>query len=223
MTPDRHRTAQLVERVLDRPGRAAVSCSFQEGGVALVHMLRRYQPDIPVLFVDTGYHFPETLRFRDELADAWGLDLRTLRSDLSVPDQEQRLGVLNRTDPDRCCSIRKVDPLYRALEGFDLWFTGIQRDQSPTRAGTRPVERKLLPTGHVVEKVNPLVAWSRDDIVDYHRRHALPRHPLHERGYRSIGCAPCSAPSPSGDVRAGRWSGFAKTECGLHTQAQDIA
>lgn len=209
--------------VLDRSARAAVSCSFQAGGVALLHMLRRYQPDIPVLFVDTGYHFPETLRFRDHLAEAWDLDLRILTADLSVRRQEARHGALNRTDPDRCCSIRKVEPLYRALESFDLWLTGVRRDNSTPRVDLEPVERKLLPRGHVVDKANPLIDWTLADVLAYHHSRGIPLHPLYERGYRSIGCGPCTMPIVGGDARAGRWSGFEKTECGLHTQAADIS
>lgn len=215
-------TATLIQRALGRQQRAAVSCSFQAGGVTLVHMLRRQQPDIPVLFVDTGYHFPETLRFRDELTDAWGLNLWTLAADLTVTDQETKYGILNRTEPDRCCSIRKVEPLYRALDGFDVWLTGLRREQSPSRRSTRPVERKLLPSGSVIDKTNPLIHWTWDDILDYHRRNSLPLHPLYQQGYRSIGCEPCTMPVLGNDIRAGRWRGIDKTECGLHTRALDL-
>lgn len=215
-------TLALIEAVLDRPVRAAVSCSFQAGGVALVHMLRQYEPDIPVLFVDTGYHFPETLRFRDELAEGWDLNLEVLTADLSVADQEDAYGVLNRTDPDGCCAIRKVEPLYRALEDYDVWLTGVRREQAPTRADTRPIERKLLPQGHVVEKANPLAAWTWEDVLDYHEAHDIPLHPLYASGYESIGCAPCTAPVANGDSRSGRWNGT-KLECGLHTLAEDVS
>lgn len=222
MSPETH-ALDLLERVLSQPKRAAVSCSFQTGGVALVHLLLSRRPRLPVLFVDTGYHFPETLRFRDELAESWNLDLRILTAPRSAADHEAAHGTLHRTDPDRCCDIRKVEPLYRALEGFDLWLTGVRRLQSPTRALTREVERKLLPSGHVIEKVNPLVGWSVEDLESYHARHLLPRHPLYAQGYQSIGCAPCTIPAIGGDVRSGRWTGREKTECGLHTTAEDVA
>lgn len=212
-------TRRLLETILDRPAEAAVSCSFQAGGVALLHMLRHYRPDIPVLFVDTGYHFPETLRFRDHLAEVWDLDLRILTAELSVPEQAARHGPLNRTDPDRCCTIRKVEPLYRALEGFDLWITGVRHDSAPTRVDLAPIERKLLPSGHVVDKASPLLDWTLDDVLAYHHSQGIPLHPLYDRGYRSIGCGPCTEPVTIGDPRSGRWSGFDKTECGLHTQA----
>lgn len=218
----RDTTSDLIEGVLSGPGRAAVSCSFQAGGVALVHMLRRRQPDIPVLFVDTGYHFPETLEFRDEVTEAWDLNLRVLTSDLTVAEQEDRFGILNRTDADRCCAIRKVEPLYRALEEFEVWLTAVRRDQSPTRAGTRPIEGKLLPQGQVIQKVNPLTHWSWDDIDAYHQRHRLPLHPLYDHGYQSIGCAPCTIPLSANGGREGRWPGLEKAECGLHTLTEDI-
>lgn len=221
MSPWRE-AAELVDRTMARSVRAAVSCSFQAGGVALVHMLVRQSPDIPVLFVDTGYHFAETLAFRDELASAWKLNLVVLRADTTVSEQEAAHGLLHRSDPDLCCAIRKVEPLYRALEAYDLWFTGVRRDQASSRAGTRLVERKLLPAGHVVEKVNPLARWSEQDVDDYHRLHRIPRHPLSAHGYRSIGCAPCTVPSGAADPRAGRWDGR-KLECGLHTLARDVS
>lgn len=218
-----HAASDLIVQVLDTPRRPAVSCSFQAGGVVLIHMLRRYEPDIPILFVDTGYHFPETLQFRDELATAWNLNLWTLAAGSSVGEQEAEYGPLNRTDPDRCCDLRKVDPLYRALDGFDMWFTGLRREQAVTRADTRPIERKLLPSGKVIDKVNPLAEWSWNDVVDYSRRHFLPRHPLYEQGYQSIGCAPCTISSSGTPGRAGRWAGLDKTECGLHIRAGDMA
>jgi phosphoadenosine phosphosulfate reductase len=209
-------TLELIERVLDRPLRAAVTCSFQAGGVALVHMLRRYEPDIPVLFVDTGYHFPETLAFRDRLASEWSLNLFVLSPEATVASHEANHGLLYRSDPDRCCAVRKVEPVQRALDGFEVWFTGLRRDQAPTRAHIRKVERKLLPSGRVIEKANPLADWSWHDVLSYHDHHSIPLHPLHLEGYPSIGCAPCTMPARIHDPRSGRWNGQ-KTECGLHT------
>jgi phosphoadenosine phosphosulfate reductase len=213
---------ELIARVLDRPKRAAISCSFQAGGLALLHMVLRYEPDIPVLFVDTGYHFPETLEFRDRLADEWGLNLVNLTAGQTVAEQETELGQLYRTDPDRCCDLRKVEPLYRALEQFDVWFTGLRRDQGGIRTGTRKLERRLLPTGKVVEKVNPLAGWTGQQVEAYLTAHGIPRHPLYEFGFASIGCAPCTdLPVDPADLRSGRWGGR-KLECGLHTRAPSI-
>ncbi|MGH8874234.1 MAG: phosphoadenylyl-sulfate reductase [Acidimicrobiia bacterium] len=216
---DRLSTDELIIWALHRPGRAAISCGFQASGLALLHMVRRYEPDIPVLFVDTGYHFPETLAFRDRLVREWELNLVDARPQLDVAEQEAHFGLLHRTDPDRCCALRKVEPLYRALGGFDVWFTGLRRDQAPTRAAAGRVERRLLPSGRVIDKVNPLADWTFDEVRDYLAVHDIPHHPLYDRGYPSIGCAPCTErPADPDNPRSGRWGGV-KLECGIHTLA----
>jgi len=213
--------ADLLAAVLGDGRRAALSCSFQAGGIAVLHMARRIDPDIPVVFVDTGYHFPETIAFRDRLVADWNLNLVVAAAGTGIAEHEAELGELWRTDPDRCCGIRKVDPLYAALAPYDVWITGLRRDQAATRAATRLVERKLLPTGHVVDKVNPIARWTVEDLQTYVAIHDIPVHPLHDAGYPSIGCAPCTAPADPSDPRAGRWGG-AKIECGLHTAATDV-
>jgi phosphoadenosine phosphosulfate reductase len=185
--------------------------------VALLHLISRARPDLPVIFLDTGYHFPETLAYRDQLVERFGLTLRVVGSALSRADFAQQYGdALYRRDPDMCCYINKVEPMRRALQDLDAWITGIRREQTSDRAAAQVVE--ALPDGRV--KINPLVAWTREDLWAYINRHDLPAHPLFGQGYLSIGCAPCTAPvTADQDERAGRWAGTTKTECGLHSEA----
>lgn len=198
------------------PGRIAVVSSFGAESAVLLHLVAGIDPATPVLFVDTGRHFTETLDYRDRLAGHLGLSgLRTVGpTDAEVARLD---GDLSRAvwDPDGCCAFRKVAPLERALAGFDAWITGRKRFQAATRFDLPVVERD---GAHV--KVNPLASWSAGDVADYVRAHDLPAHPLLARGYRSIGCAPCtSMVAPGEDPRAGRWRGFDKTECGIHRPA----
>lgn len=200
--------------------RLAVATSFQSSGLVILHLLRDIRPDLPVLFLETGFHFPETLAFRDRIAAEWGLRVVDLRGEHgSVEEQDRRLGPeLYRTDPDKCCAINKVEPLQRALEGFDAWISGVRRDQSPLRAETPLVEAQMLPSGREVMKIHPLARWTAAEVGSYVQEHGIPTHPLLERGYRSIGCWPCTrAVGNDEDERAGRWDGFAKTECGIHS------
>lgn len=195
--------------------RLAATSSFQTQSVALLHMLSRVRPDIPVIFLDTGYHFSETLAYRDQLVADWGLNLRIVRSALNRADFIRQYGdALYRRDPDLCCYINKVEPMQRALGDLDAWLSGIRRDQTAQRANAMPLEQ--LPDGRV--KVQPLVAWTHKDLWSYIHRHDLPAHPLFSQGYLSVGCAPCTAPvTGDGDERSGRWASQSKTECGLHT------
>jgi phosphoadenosine phosphosulfate reductase len=195
--------------------RLAATSSFQTQSVALLHLISRARPEIPIIFLDTGYHFPETLAYRDQLVADLGLTLRIVQP-ARTPAQviKQHGDALYRSDPDLCCYINKVEPMQRALAGLDAWITGIRRDQTAQRAHAMPIQR--LPDGRV--KISPLVAWTRDDLWTYINRHNLPSHPLFSRGYLSVGCAPCTAPA-AGDERSGRWQGQSKTECGLHTDA----
>jgi len=211
----------LIAQALDKPGRAAISCSFQASGLVVLHMLRRFEPDIPVLFIDTGYHFAETLELRDRLTREWGLNLINVVPEETVVEQEAWSGPLYRFDPDRCCNLRKVQPLHRSLEGFDIWFTGLRRDQAATRSELRKVERKLLPSGRVVEKVNPLADWTTEQVFAYLTEHRIPHHALYDLGFTSIGCSPCTAiPHDPSNPRSGRWGGT-KLECGIHAQLGD--
>lgn len=211
----------LIRQVLgENGGPACVTCSFQTECMALVDLLIAQQPDIPVLFLETGYHFPETYAYRDRMAERLRLNLVNLQSPMPVAEQESRFGILNQTAPDRCCGIRKVEPLFRGLGDYEIWFTALRREQSPTRANLQPVDHFKLPTGHQLLKVSPLADWTNADVWAYLKRCNIPVLPLYEQGYTSIGCAPCTTPPLDPDnPRSGRWAGH-KLECGIHIQAK---
>ena len=197
------------------PGATALVSSFGADSAVLLHMVARIDRTTPVLFLETGMLFPETLAYQRDLAADLGLtDVRLIRpepADLAAADPD---GTLNARDADGCCALRKTRPLDRALAGFEAWITGRRRAQARTRAGMARVEEEPG-TGRV--KLNPLADWGAADIRAYMDAHALPRHPLVARGYPSIGCAPCTSPVTEGeDPRAGRWRGREKTECGIH-------
>jgi phosphoadenosine phosphosulfate reductase len=201
-------------------GAIAITCSFQAEDMIVLHMLRRRLPDIPVLFLDTGYHFTETYAYRDQMAQAWHLNVQNLAAKQSVAQQEAQFGILNQTDPTRCCHLRKVEPLFAALEKFDVWFTGLRREQSPTRKNLKVVEHHILPSGKTLLKVSPLAAWTWGQVWEYTAREKIDYLPLYDAGYRSIGCEPCTAiPSAGDDTRSGRWGGR-KLECGIHTESK---
>ncbi|HET9182602.1 MAG TPA: phosphoadenylyl-sulfate reductase [Candidatus Angelobacter sp.] len=208
----------LIDNVLQHDaGRSCITCSFQAEGMIVVDLLRRRIPRIPVLFLDTGYHFAETYAYRDRMAATWELNLINLHPATSVAEQEKDLGLLYLADPTRCCHIRKVEPLMNELQNFEIWFTGLRREQSPTRANLKKIEQHRLPSGKEILKVNPLADWKWDDVLSYMQEHRIEKLPLYDLGYPSIGCEPCtSLPTIPGDPRSGRWSGK-KLECGIHT------
>lgn len=191
----------------------AVASSMQDG--VLCHLVSTVAPGTDVLFLETGYHFEQTLATRDEVANRYPLRVRDLRAEQSVAEQDAAYGKdLFATNPDLCCLLRKTTPLFEALEGYEAWATGLRRAESATRAEAPEVS---FDETHQLVKIAPLVAWSDADVAAYARRHDVVRNPLLDRGYPSIGCAPCTrAVRPGEDPRAGRWSGFAKTECGIH-------
>ncbi len=200
-----------------------VTSSFQHDCVALLHLLTEQRPDIPVLFLETGYHFDETLEYRDRMTRTWNLNLRNLSSRQSVAEQESQFGILNQTAPDRCCAMRKVGPLFESLTPFDTWFTALRREQSPTRANLQVHDDFRLPSGNAIRKISPLAAWTNRDVWAYLHRHSIPALPLYDQGYTSIGCKPCtSLPVTADDLRSGRWQGK-KLECGIHIQAESHA
>ena len=204
--------------------RLAVATSFQSSGLVILHMLRDLRPDVPVLFLDTGFHFDDTLRFKEHVTAMWDLDVRDLRGEHGSAERQREIygRELFATDPDKCCFINKVLPLQRALKDYDGWISGLRRDQSPMRAETPLFEAQMLPSGDEVMKIHPLAHWTRDDVAAYVTAHSVPTHPLLERGFRSIGCSPCTrAISDNEDERAGRWDGLAKTECGIHSFGKD--
>jgi len=195
---------------------ACVTCSFQTECMVLVDLVITHQPDIPVLFLETGYHFPETYAYRDQMTERLHLNLVNLASKQTVAEQESQFGILNQSAPDRCCGMRKVEPLFRGLDDYGVWFTALRREQSPTRANLQPVDHFRLPTGKQLLKVSPLAAWTNADVWAYLKRRNIPVLPLYHRGYTSIGCAPCTTlPDDPGNLRSGRWAGK-KLECGIH-------
>jgi len=216
------KTAQARELIAERLAESAAPCitsSFQSECVVLVHMLLAQKPRIPVLFLETGYHFPETIEYRDRLAAEWELNLFNLEAKQSVVDQESQFGILNQTDPTRCCKLRKVEPLFAGLEPYDTWFTALRRDQSPTRANLQQVEPFKLPGGKSIQKISPLADWTARDVYQYMQAHGIPELSLYDLGYTSIGCQPCTKlPLDPNDPRSGRWQGQGKLECGIHIQ-----
>lgn len=201
---------------------ACVTSSFQAEDVVLLHLVREFAPDIPVIFLDTGYHFAATYEYRDRMVAEWRLNLKNILPAKTVAEQEAEFGLLYRIAPDRCCGLRKVAPLFAALEPFRVWFTGLRRDQAKTRANLQAIESFTLPSGKNLRKVSPLAEWHTSDVWHYAERHAIPLLPLYELGYSSIGCEPCtSLPSDTNDPRSGRWGG-AKVECGIHIQPMAI-
>jgi phosphoadenosine phosphosulfate reductase len=210
-----------ISDALKRQDLACVTSSFQSECVVLVHMILEQQPDIPVLFLETGYHFPETLAYRDRLTAEWKLNLRNLEAAQSVADQEAQFGILNQTAPDQCCKLRKVGPLFTGLADYDTWFTALRREQSKTRANLQVVEPFKLPAGKTIEKISPLADWATRDVWLYMQQHGIPELSLYEKGYTSIGCQPCTQlPIDPNDIRSGRWQGKQKLECGIHIQAE---
>ncbi|MEI2731202.1 MAG: phosphoadenylyl-sulfate reductase [Dermatophilaceae bacterium] len=194
--------------------RLTVACSM--GDEVLVHLVGTTVPGTDVFFLDTGYHFAETLGTRDAYAATLPISLRTVRPQLTVAEQDAAYGPrLHDRDPDRCCALRKVEPLERALRGRSAWVTGMRREDAPTRTDIDVVGWDAR-RGMV--KVNPIAGWRLADVERYTAEHGVIENPLRQLGYASIGCAPCTRPVVAGeDSRAGRWSGQGKTECGLHT------
>ncbi|MBK1696937.1 phosphoadenylyl-sulfate reductase [Rhodovibrio salinarum] len=195
------------------PGTITAVSSFGAEAALLLDMISRIDPATPVIFLETGKHFPETLRYRDRLIAKLGLTgVRNEQPDEADRKQTDPDGHLWSVNPDRCCALRKVRPLERALTGFDAWITGRKRFQTATREGLPRVE---LVDGRV--KVNPLADWTQNDVDAAFNARGLPRHPLVDQGYPSIGCLPCTRRVAEGEnARAGRWSGMEKTECGIH-------
>ena len=202
-----------------RAGEICVTNSFQAEDMVVLHLVRRWLPEVPVLFLETGYHFRETYEYRDRMTREWNLKLINIEPEITVAQQESQFGILNQTAPDQCCKLRKVGPLFAALEGYGRWFTGMRREQAKSRAQLKPVDTFALPTGKQLVKLNPLAEWTTKDVWYYAQQHDIPLLSLYDRGYTSIGCEPCtSLPFDPTDPRSGRWGGH-KQECGIHIQA----
>jgi phosphoadenosine phosphosulfate reductase len=208
-----HDARRLIADELGAATNPCVTSSFQAECVVLVHMLREVRPDIPVLFLDTVHHFAQTLHYRDEIARRWQLNLVTLRAETPAPG-------LWHDDTKACCGRHKVEPLFAALGRHDVWFTGLRRGQSASRAALAEVEPFRVSPAHEVRKVSPLAGWTTKDVWAYARAHEIPLLPLYELGYTSIGCEPCtSLPLDPANERSGRWQGQ-KLECGIHVQSR---
>jgi phosphoadenosine phosphosulfate reductase len=174
---------------------------------------------IPVLFLDTGYHFAETYAYRDRMAREWKMNLFNLLPEQTVAQQESQFGILNQTAPDQCCKLRKVEPLFKAVANYRVWVTGLRREQAKSRAALEESAMFALPGGKQVLKLAPLASWTTRDIWYGCEQLEIPLLPLYERGYSSIGCEPCTMlPIDPNDPRSGRWAGR-KVECGIHIEA----
>ena len=210
------RAEELVEFAAETFGaRMVLTCSWQLGTSILVHMTREVAPQTRLVEIDTGLLFEETHETRRRLVERYGLEVETVRPLQSVEEQAVTHGAaLWEREPDRCCGLRKVAPLEQAIRDADSWLTGIRRDQTTQRAGA---PKLVLDANRGVVKVQPLVDWSERDCWRYIHRHGIPYNELHDRGFPSIGCTPCTRTVGSDeDARAGRWAGSGKTECGLH-------
>lgn len=201
--------------------RAGIGTSFQGAGLVMIHIARQNGLDFPVFTLDTGLLFPETIALKKRLEEFFEMKIEGVLPDLTVEQQEAALGPeLWKKNPDLCCGMRKVVPLQGKLAELDCWITGLRREQSDTRADIQFIEVYTFDesTGREIVKLNPMAAWSRQAVWDYLHAHKIPYNPLHDQGYRSIGCQPCTNKvGDSQNERAGRWTGFNKVECGIHT------
>jgi phosphoadenosine phosphosulfate reductase len=199
--------------------RLCLSCSWQKQSSVLVHMVAELGLDVDIVELDTHLFFKESYETRERLVERYGLNL-IVPDVITIAEQHGREGPnLWETNPDRCCHIRKVEPLIQVLEPYEAWVSGIRREQSPSRAGAGKVERS---DRYGVWKVQPLADWSEQDVWRYIVGNDIPYNPLHDVGYRSIGCIPCTRPTrPDEEERAGRWAGSDKLECGIHVENTD--
>jgi phosphoadenosine phosphosulfate reductase len=206
-------------KAFPRPEDITVTCSFHAEDMIVLDIVRQVIPNVPVVFLDTGYHFAEVYQYRDQMARDWSLNLINLLPELTVAEQESQFGILNQTEPSKCCGMRKVKPLFSALENYKLWFTGMRREQAKSRAAMQLTESFALPTGTKIRKISPLADWTTKDVWTVAKQRNIPLLSLYDKGYSSIGCEPCtSLPLDPNDPRSGRWGGQ-KQECGIHIQA----
>jgi phosphoadenosine phosphosulfate reductase len=212
-----------VRAVLDQEitgkGDVCLTCSFQAEDVLLTKLAIERDANLPILFLDTGYHFKETYEYRDRIARDWNLNLINLLPAKTVVEQEAEFGLLYQSAPDRCCGMRKVEPLFKALADYRVWFTGLRREQAKSRAALEERAMFSLPAGKQILKLAPLTEWTTRDVWYGCEQLCIPLLPLYARGYTSIGCEPCtSLPTDPNDPRSGRWAGH-KVECGIHIEA----
>jgi phosphoadenosine phosphosulfate reductase len=212
----------LLESGLER---IAIASAFQVEGTCLIHMATQVRPDVPILFLETGFHFAETLAFKERLSEMLGLNVLDLTGDHTVQSQTDTFGPrLYERDPKRCCELNKVVPFDRALRAYDAWMTSMRRDSAWTRKDTPIISQtRFEDEGKRLVKINPVANWTSRDAWGYLNEHGLPHNPLYDLGYASIGCAPCTRlVFPGEDERAGRWSGLLKTECGIHVRESGL-
>src|SRR5258708_10490353 len=210
---------QALDTVLaaNKNDRVCLTSSFQAEDMAVLHLLRQRIPEVPVLFLDTGYHFAQPYEYRDKMAKEWSLQLVNVLPKQTVPEHESAFGILYQSDSTRCCQLRKVEPLLGALEPFDVWFTGLRREQSPTRKNLKKLELHRLPTGKTLWKVSLLADWNWEQVWDYTNSNGISHLPQYDEGYLSIGCQTCtSLPSDPNNPKYGRY-GRTKVAFGIHT------
>lgn len=209
----------MLAGVITGASDVCLTCSFQAEDVLLTKLAIEFDANLPILFLDTGYHFAETYAYRDQIAREWQLNLINLLPEKTVAEQEREHGLLYQSSPDRCCGLRKVEPLFKAVSGYRVWITGLRQEQAKSRAALEESASFTLPGGKQVLKLAPLAAWTTRDVWHACEQLSIPRLPLYERGYTSIGCEPCTslALDPK-DPRSGRWGGR-KVECGIHIEA----
>ena len=215
-------TEKILAWAWERFGaRAAIGTSFQGAGLVMMHVAQSHGLTFPVFTLDTGLLFPETIELKQRLENFFGLRIESLEPDLTVEEQADIHGPeLWKRTPDLCCTVRKVLPLRDKLTDLDCWITGLRREQSQTRSQIGILEVYVFDegSGREIVKINPMANWTRDAVWNYIREHRIPYNPLHDRGFRSIGCWPCTRMTANGESeRAGRWIGFNKVECGIHT------
>lgn len=214
---------EKLQQTLTGKGDVCLTCSFQAEGVLLARLATEIDPAIPVVFLDTGYHFKETYAYRDRIAREWHLNLINLLPLQTVAEQEKEFGKLYEFAPDRCCGLRKVEPLFKAVAEYRVWLTGLRREQARSRAALEESAMFALPGGKQVLKLAPLASWTTRDVWYACEELSIPLLPLYARGYSSIGCEPCTTlPLDPTDQRSGRWAGR-KVECGIHIQAIEPA
>ena len=214
-----HEVRTVLAREITGKGDVCITCSFQSEDVLLTKLALEIDANIPVLFLDTCYHFAETYAYRDRIAKEWNLNLINLLPEKTVAEQEAEFGLLFETAPDQCCKLRKVEPLFKAVAEYRVWLTGLRREQARSRTALEESALFTLPGGKQVLKLAPLAAWTTRDIWYACAELSIPLLSLYDQGYTSIGCQPCTTlPLDPNDPRSGRWAGR-KVECGIHIEA----
>jgi phosphoadenosine phosphosulfate reductase len=209
----------ILARAITAAQDVCLTCSFQAEDVLLTKLAIELDASIPILFLETGYHFAETYAYRDRIAHEWNLNLTNLLPEKTVAEQEAEHGLLYQSAPDQCCKLRKVEPLFKAVAEYRVWLTGLRREQARSRTALEEEALFTLPGGKQVLKLAPLAAWTTRDVWYACEQLSIPLLPLYEKGYSSIGCEPCtSIPLDPNDPRSGRWAGR-KVECGIHIEA----